>query len=1221
MYSYTSVAELDVQSTVRIRSRFVHPAVHSRLVPEGQIRLAESIADSSFDLATVLEQSMPARWIWERTDSVMWMPAFDRLTEVLRQGSGDLLVLVLESLEVLLVNCLADSAFFGWSDLLALIEREEGIADEVRYLALRVLRRHPLLNNPRKLTQPVLGSGSVNPLSISLFVVDVNPNSKTWLIGRDLGVVDVERVTRAVEPLTATVGVVWYYTAMEIMTSLKPRFLGKYISEKDLGILKSCAEYLYWDSLVEEENDTLQSVLEFATVVVRESTYAEHMSQLLGLSVGGASGDRSAGIPGTIKKLLTGDSPPFPEKIVYALLGLVGSKCVAPLGGWAPPSVGVSAFTPWLSSAVSFIETRHQDLATSIVLTRLVGTVIDVGSQALAGMFRDCGGFRVAASRLSVEIAELINSSSSSSYTEYHSRCVLVRGLFRMCELAFQALETHGAVPAHNLHQVIGLVENFFPILKIIFENPKSVSVGTVAISASVLGHLIGHEPTSIVQLVGHGLVESLVAALRCEEVLQSTEAISSITACFAAICVHSDGEKKLGEIGDPINTIIIPAFANPAVAIHWIGNHHVLDTADFSVGSLVGSSCDEVIRNRPSWRQPVVNAVLGSLDRMATVEDTIAYKEFMADMYQSICKFIEKICANLDTSGSFLNANGLGKLLAIISNNKSLFPINFTHVSPSHSLCKLYKQFAQQSAVLHRWLDANLDVARRVVANLPAADDPATFVDNMSEFHLAIHTVAVALKDVTPTCNPKVFEPFIGILDLLCEPSGSCGKSLFHRIASLACKFSITDSTAKAAEEKELRRRLRDERPCIEALFQVYGPSGVPSDGEGVRGLWMVVRGFLCQVARVINHPNVPLRRGRNGPVPVARSISPSALQAGSRLAVIACEMLSDEFWLNEAVDLLCRLHIEDKHHMTRTVCLDSFYKAGGVAGLARALDFAARTGAGEALQGILWWFERTTSLKRMQNARITALLEKCAEARFSPVSLVSSLQGEFGRAFAPHWRNDECLRKTISAKASASLLKAFTHVLEPHKDVVRVSSSRSSNEYMAYSEVEEMACDIATDFMERTLVLGSSDQTASVAAQTHIADVCVRLSHNRILKLGDVDDDEVVKQIQEHMASDYLEAEGDDYYGRLRDRAGTTVVVEEDIESGANMDDEELGTQSRIDNAAMSTVRGSIDLVSVETDGPVVADTLAVTADYSVYNARYITEKCYKELRDYSL
>jgi hypothetical protein len=420
-----------------------------------------------------------------------------------------------------------------------------------------------------------------------------------------------------------------------------------------------------------------------------------------------------------------------------------------------------------------------------------------------------------------------------------------------------------------------------------------------------------------------------------------------------------------------------------------------------------------------------------------------------------------------------------------------------------------------------------------------------------------------------------------------------------------------------------------------------------------------------------------------------------------------------------NEAVDLLSRLHVEDKQHMTRTVCLDVFYKFGGVKLLLQLLSKCCEspTEYSEALQGILWWFERTTSLKRMHNAQITYLLQRQSGGkpftgveetvseysiddsggvgsldeitRFDAVGLVSSLQGEFASTFLPYWRSDECILK-ITAKASASLLKAFTHVLEPNeKVVVGVLSSqppdgsgapgtgsvfpgtaslvlgsgaggtppptgiggsqspvvpfldtqrgggrgllasilrrategtnRSTNDrgtddgasdpiwrptveevdalstetatgnnasppgesvlassgfgsimssggilsallrsfsvgsslvsssvspqtrpsdmtprsvlldalfsrssavslypYMSYAQVFSYAKDVASDFMDRTLLLGSSECTSAIPAQTHIADVCVRLSHNKVLKLGRADDEEMVRVIQ---------------------------------------------------------------------------------------------------------
>lgn len=51
-----------------------------------------------------------------------------------------------------------------------------------------------------------------------------------------------------------------------------------------------------------------------------------------------------------------------------------------------------------------------------------------------------------------------------------------------------------------------------------------------------------------------------------------------------------------------------------------------------------------------------------------------------------------------------------------------------------------------------------------------------------------------------------------------------------------------------------------------------------------------------------------------------------------------------------------------------------------------------------------------------------------------------------------------------------------------------------------------EVIACskDVASDVMARALVLGEKGRTQSISAQTHIADVCVRLTGNKLIRLG---------------------------------------------------------------------------------------------------------------------
>ncbi|KAF4710483.1 E3 ubiquitin-protein ligase, partial [Perkinsus olseni] len=65
----------------------------------------------------------------------------------------------------------------------------------------------------------------------------------------------------------------------------------------------------------------------------------------------------------------------------------------------------------------------------------------------------------------------------------------------------------------------------------------------------------------------------------------------------------------------------------------------------------------------------------------------------------------------------------------------------------------------------------------------------------------------------------------------------------------------------------------------------------------------------------------------------------------------------------------------------------------------------------------------------------------------------------------------------------------------------------SASGSDWKAYEDKEEViACskDVASDVMSRALVLGEKGRTQSISAQTHIADVCVRLTGNKLIRLG---------------------------------------------------------------------------------------------------------------------
>ncbi|KAF4655114.1 E3 ubiquitin-protein ligase, partial [Perkinsus chesapeaki] len=439
----------------------------------------------------------------------------------------------------------------------------------------------------------------------------------------------------------------------------------------------------------------------------------------------------------------------------------------------------------------------------------------------------------------------------------------------------------------------------------------------------------------------------------------------------------------------------------------------------------------------------------------------------------------------------------------------------------------------------------------------------------------------------------------------------------------------------------------------------------------------WLSARVLLSQISRVVNYPHRTLSRSRGQPraapeaaqgdsgvmrVTVSIQSRHCALLLGMmgrkmlETALLPYPDLDDKVTMDptgghhnihlmaDVVELLCKVHVEDRHHMIRSLCLDAFYKLGGadllMDILLSSLNMLQQEGntssisadgaslvLSETVQHVLWWFERTTSVKRLHNAAITAELsrpnqslgpyvkeEQKAKMRplleFNTIGLVSSLQYTFAASFVSKWRDDSVI-ECIPAKAAASLLKALTHVLEPDRSLLRAGSRPSSpedassrdrnstgneearvpmstphqptarrppaappqlsevestnspqqqsstveeardgvageettagdegspnpieeednrradeyiedmagaleekgGEWKPYADKEDViACskDVASDVMSRALVLGEKGRTQSISAQTHIADVCVRLTGNKLIKLGPED------------------------------------------------------------------------------------------------------------------
>ena len=1132
--------------------------MHADQIARDQTALADRLASSDLTALKIGPQ-----WVWETTDSVMWMPGLLRLEQI------DLSK-ILHQLEVLLIDPLAN-VWSGWTRVVDLIKT----SPELAYPALRVLRRHPLFRTP----------GYVNPLCVSLVVKDLNANSKHWLAPRD-----EESAETFLELLSSFTNFALPATflALEMSTCLKPR------GKLSIEILQKTASIILDES---SDYELVRCVLDFASCVIRETSSGEQMTSLLG------------DISWLFKKKLDLDYP-----LISPMAALIGARYIGI--GAAVWSSTTPLGVPWLMSGLTFLENPKHSVYDKISVCRLI-TASAANSPETGQLYAEHNGLGIAIQL----ITDLLDSKTPAEWC-------LVRSLL------------------HMVAELSDGTEQLFPLIARLL---KCKSPSTVTVTVSVLTRLIQHDPGCIPQVIAADLVSMLP---------QSRESAESVAQCLAAVCVHSEGEKEVLRVGNPICTQVLPLFATPT-------------SCEGAEG--IGAACEELIRNKPDpWRIKIVNSlnlIFQNLAQGSGGSDKIA----IVQVLQSACKLVEVICQknSTETISQILKTEIPKNIFKI---TRFFCPPNFAHVVPSHSVCKLFKVFCHHSfqthakelargieseAVAHDW---PLHAANAVVETVDRIQTGQLFISVMSietllaqlaPIQFALQVVAMAMKDVPPTTNGRVVHHLSTILTALqveidigrfpnfvvpLAGSNRASISLFELVALCACSGDPID---KADEEKELRRRIREDRPWPEALFNCK-----QTRTELVRGLWLVVRGFMCQAARVINYPTVPKQQARRLQTVAVSVAARGASQILSKLAISMLRLaLAGGTLLSESVDLLCRLHVEDKHHMTRSLCVDTFYKLGGVNDVLAIVDLCTTTDMGHAdmdetrgtpLQSILWWFERTTSLKRMHNAQITHLLQG---GDFDAIALVSSLQAEFARGFATHWRNDECIQKIISAKASASLLKAFTHVLEPNELVLRSqepevastggliaslirrataslslgedrpsiwaheNAGESSNimsslfrsldrvPYVPFPVVLDRAKDIAKDFMERTLVLGASPQTAAAAAQTHIADVCVRLSHNKILQLGSASE-EVVQSILAHVVDNE-----DEHVGR-RARAGTVVVVEDPGDD----------TQARIDAVMMTSEESQ----SVETIEETVMEPVQVLTDYSVFNTRHIAETC---------
>ena len=1270
------------EDSIVMRSRFIAESVRRELIAEKQIELATVIANAR-DLKILLAvcSQLPLLYIWERTDSVLWLPAIANILHFSKAPSSrSHLGELLRVLEYLLVEAVAEAVSFLWIPLIDVLHSlvQEGDWNNV-FLCLKVIRKFAQRKSAaNKLTRLSLLKGDQNALgdqlAIPYAVADINPNSKEWLerIGDDQATENIENVCQqfffglesvheslslpclgSSEPLPVmAVGRIVSLPQTAVGESIK-RAIAK--GEKQtLQLIQACrlvaldtaialnpkvftSQLAQYPSLLSDcisvavrtDCDGLlcDCALSLLARLARDTSHSDSVSNKIGIFDG-------TGICHKVESMMENGRPLFPVLMILA------SRAVS-FAGLSPPVIA-SGFMPWIPSALEYIRScpadnlvmRHSCLA----LLRLLSLIVEKGGGASFVRFlSEKGAFSILNDRLNADL----DLSLSTPHQMEHTICV--RANLRLVEISFEALSSGGRNPQATL----SFYEEFIPSLGRIFDNPVVATEGTVSVAAAALGCFISHNPSSVSQLVKTGVIDSLVhACVCCESTLASPESVTTIAQCIEAICLHEEGEKALERLGSPLYSVLIPKFIHKS-ASQLMSMDSV--TSEWNAGDVMGQTLDELIRNRPNTqRERVLETVWNHIRECSRESITI-------DGLNEICRMLQTMCMNAASASWFIERGLVGHILSLAS-----MGLNFTHAAPSHGICRLFKSLCQLSsqvqlgsalpggasaAFIHSWPAACADhlikEASEIFSDNNPIDSIESLLNRMSRIHLILHTCALAIKDVPPPTNHITVEQFNRILNELSVPRSNAwlldllskeeaggsletSVSILSLIARLSLKYagSSTDPKTKTEDEKELRRRLRDDRRCDEQVWSVYHRSESITV-ELIKGLWMAVRGFMCQVARVVNYPSVP-RVGRRQ-ASMHSGASPQAREAGRLLAVLAIDTLnlakSSDAAKSEAVDLICRLHVEDKHHMTRPICVDEFYKFGGVDHLVSILRVST---ASDVTQTILWWFERTTSLKRMNNAQLTFQMAQQEGTKFDPVGLVASLQHDFAIGFLPLWRSDEAL-SSLSAKAAASLLKALTHVLEPNEKMLKagpcsppsapagpetddtnqddslmsrliswsgtlftepspsspvVSGIRQDEKsYVWGTEVVAVARDAAVDFIERAIVLGSSDKTSPFSAQTHLADVCVRLSHNGVLKLGPPADEDTVVQLQEEVVG-----------GRWR--AGTVTLTAEDLEATGGL---------------------RTDLASIETEGVGGEMDKAV---FSSYNARHITRICIETL-----
>ncbi|KAF4739238.1 hypothetical protein FOZ62_025887, partial [Perkinsus olseni] len=257
---------------------------------------------------------------------------------------------------------------------------------------------------------------------------------------------------------------------------------------------------------------------------------------------------------------------------------------------------------------------------------------------------------------------------------------------------------------------------------------------------------------------------------------------------------------------------------------------------------------------------------------------------------------------------------------------------------------------------------------------------------------------------------------------------------------------------------------------------------------------LWSAVKKFMEAVTKLANTPSGRIKRVNDM---FFSSLSHKQISNSARIASV---LLSSAFiamtkryaslqekvdatrlstskkrFATELFELLAKCHVEDRSHHIRVLSIDAMFKMGGFGQdfTNMVVDVLKDPLTDETLSAsVLGYCERITSVKRMENSNLTqpALFPTIDKSTPSAVQsflkvdgyrLVSSLQVRLPAALLPLWRDDawlgreaaseeekagEAKRYVMSARACGSMVKLFTHAVEPDPRVVDDDTATST-------------------------------------------------------------------------------------------------------------------------------------------------------------------------------